>query len=59
MLIFAMTKREFIIDNGNEKIQEFGYLHKNVAVKYPDEEAKIIIDDKKSGKSREPVFSTS
>ena len=29
-----MTKREFIIDNGNEKIQEFGYLHKNVAVKY-------------------------
>jgi hypothetical protein len=34
MLIFAMTKREFIIDNGNEKIQEFGYLHKNVAVKY-------------------------
>lgn len=29
-----MTKREFIIDNGREKIQEFGYLHKNVAVKY-------------------------
>ncbi len=30
----ALTKREFIIDNGREKIQEFGYLHKNVAVKY-------------------------
>ena len=29
-----MTKREFIIDNGKEKIQELGYLHKNVAVKY-------------------------
>lgn len=29
-----MTKREFIIDNGREKIQELGYLHKNVAVKY-------------------------
>src|SRR4029453_19328477 len=34
MLVFAMTKREFIIDNGREKIQELGYLHKNVAVKY-------------------------
>jgi hypothetical protein len=34
MVVFTMTKREFIIDNGNEKIQEFGYLHKNVAVKY-------------------------
>jgi hypothetical protein len=30
----ALTKREFIIDNGKEKIQELGYLHKNVAVKY-------------------------
>lgn len=30
----ALTKREFIIDNGREKIQELGYLHKNVAVKY-------------------------
>ncbi len=29
-----MAKREFIIDNGKEKIQELGYLHKNVAVKY-------------------------
>jgi len=29
-----LTKREFIIDNGKEKIQELGYLHKNVAVKY-------------------------
>ncbi len=29
-----MTKREFIIVNGKEKIQELGYLHKNVAVKY-------------------------
>ncbi len=29
-----MTKREFIIDDGREKIQELGYLHKNVAVKY-------------------------
>ena len=29
-----MTKREFVIDNGKERIQEFGYLHKNVAVKY-------------------------
>jgi hypothetical protein len=29
-----LTKREFIIDNGREKIQEFGHLHKNVAVKY-------------------------
>ena len=32
--MLALTKREFIIDNGREKIQEFGYLHKNVAVKY-------------------------
>lgn len=31
---FALTKREFIIDNGTEKIQELGHLHKNVAVKY-------------------------
>jgi hypothetical protein len=30
----ALTKREFIIVNGKEKIQELGYLHKNVAVKY-------------------------
>jgi hypothetical protein len=30
----ALTKREFIIDNGKEKIQGLGYLHKNVAVKY-------------------------
>jgi len=30
----ALSKREFIIDNGREKIQELGYLHKNVAVKY-------------------------
>lgn len=30
----ALAKREFIIDNGKEKIQELGYLHKNVAVKY-------------------------
>lgn len=29
-----MTKREFIIDDGREKIQEMGYLHKNVAIKY-------------------------
>lgn len=29
-----MTKREFIIDNGFEKIPELGHLHKNVAVKY-------------------------
>ena len=29
-----LAKREFIIDNGREKIQEFGHLHKNVAVKY-------------------------
>jgi len=29
-----LTKREFIIVNGKEKIQELGYLHKNVAVKY-------------------------
>lgn len=29
-----MTKREFIIDNGKERIKDFGYLHKNVAVKY-------------------------
>lgn len=32
--MLALTKREFIIDNGTEKIQELGYLHKNVAVKY-------------------------
>jgi hypothetical protein len=30
----VLTKREFIIDNGKERIQDFGYLHKNVAVKY-------------------------
>lgn len=30
----VLTKREFIIDNGRERIQEFGYLHKNVAIKY-------------------------
>ena len=30
----ALTKREFIIDDGREKIQELGYLHKNVAIKY-------------------------
>jgi hypothetical protein len=33
-ILSALTKREFIIDNGREKIQELGYLHKNVAVKY-------------------------
>ena len=33
-LLSALTKREFIIDDGREKIQELGYLHKNVAVKY-------------------------
>jgi hypothetical protein len=33
-ILSALTKREFIIDNGKEKIQELGYLHKNVAVKY-------------------------
>jgi len=33
-LMRILTKREFIIDNGREKIQEFGHLHKNVAVKY-------------------------
>jgi len=32
--MFALTKREFIIDNGTEKIAELGHLHKNVAVKY-------------------------
>jgi hypothetical protein len=32
--LLALTKREFFIDNGREKIQELGYLHKNVAVKY-------------------------
>lgn len=30
----VLTKREFIIDNGTEKIPELGHLHKNVAVKY-------------------------
>jgi hypothetical protein len=29
-----LTKREFIIDNGRERIQDLGYLHKNVAIKY-------------------------
>ena len=33
-VLFVLTKREFIIDNGNEKIPELGHLHKNVAVKY-------------------------
>lgn len=32
--MLVLTKREFIIDNGTEKIQELGHLHKNVAVKY-------------------------
>ena len=33
-MLLILTKREFIIDIGKEKIQELGYLHKNVAVKY-------------------------
>jgi len=33
-MLLILTKREFIIDIGKEKIQELGYLHINVAVKY-------------------------
>jgi hypothetical protein len=33
-MLLILTKREFVIDIGKEKIQELGYLHKNVAVKY-------------------------
>lgn len=29
-----MTKREFTLVAGNEKLQTLGHLHKNVAVKY-------------------------
>ncbi len=32
--VLILTKREFIIDIGKEKIQASGYLHKNVAIKY-------------------------
>jgi hypothetical protein len=33
-ILSLLTKREFIIDNGKERIHDFGYLHKNVAIKY-------------------------
>jgi hypothetical protein len=33
-MLSILTKREFTIDIGSERIQELGYLHKNVAVKY-------------------------
>lgn len=46
----ALTKREFIIDNGKEKIQELGYLHKNVAVKYLMKRRRSLLMTKNLGK---------